>query len=152
HLHQPLELVADLLDHHRRPRGDDGDAREVLLVLGLGDRERVDVVPASREQPDHPGENARLVVDQHRQRVPLDLLLDGLSRIVARTRVTACVAHYTSTLPRSSIAFWMSPATSASSISLCALPDGIIGKQFSAWSTTQSKITGLSTSIISLMA
>ena len=28
-------------------------------------------------------------------------------------------------------------------ISLCALPDGIIGKQFSFWSTRQSKITGL---------
>ena len=49
--------------------------------------------------------------------------------------------------PRSTL----SPA-SPSSISLWALPDGIIGKQFSFWSTTQSKITGLSTSIISLIA
>src|SRR5678810_1160329 len=36
HRHQPLELVLDLLDHHRRAAGDDGDAREMLLVLGLG--------------------------------------------------------------------------------------------------------------------
>ena len=41
HRHQPVELILDLLDHHRRAAGDDGDARQVLLVLGLGDGERV---------------------------------------------------------------------------------------------------------------
>src|SRR5882724_9364308 len=133
--------MTDLLDHHRGARGDDGDAREMLLVLGLRHRETVDVVAASREQPDHAREHARLVVHQHRERVALDAFLDRRCRIMAG----ACsVAHYTSTLPRSSIAFAMSPTTSPSSISLCALPDGIIGKQFSAGSTTQSNSTGLS--------
>jgi len=39
HRHQPVELILDLLDHHRRTAGDDGDARKVLLVLGLRDGE-----------------------------------------------------------------------------------------------------------------
>jgi RND superfamily putative drug exporter len=43
-------------------------------------------------------------------------------------------------------------ASSPSSISLWALPLGIIGKQFSCFSTTQSKITGPSWSIISMIA
>ena len=44
------------------------------------------------------------------------------------------------------------PATSSAMIiSLWALPDGIMGKQFSAWSTTTSTITGRSMSIISAM-
>src|SRR6266480_327030 len=37
-----------------------------------------------------------------------------------------------------------------SSISLWAAPEGIIGKQFSAWSTTTSRITALGVSIIQL--
>src|SRR3954470_15983122 len=102
----------------------------MLLVLGFRDGETVDVVAAPGEQPDHAREHAGLIIDQHRKRVPLGLLLDGLSRIMARA-CRRCVAH-TSTLPFSSIAFAMSPGTSLSSISLCALPDGIIGKQFSA--------------------
>src|SRR5947209_11219137 len=102
----------------------------MLLVLGLGNGETVDIVAAPGEQPDDARKHARLVVDQHRERVALGLFLDRLSRIMAR----ACrgpVAH-TSTLPFSSIALAMSPGTSPSSISLCALPEGIIGKQFSA--------------------
>ena len=55
-------------------------------------------------------------------------------------------APQTSILPFSSMTVPIStPASSpssASSMSLCALPDGIIGKQFSFWSTRQSKITG----------
>src|SRR5437763_911591 len=43
-----VELVLDLLDHHRRARGDDGDTREMFLALGLRHRETVDVVAASR--------------------------------------------------------------------------------------------------------
>ena len=34
HRNEPLELMLDLLDHRRRPRCDDGDAADVLLVLG----------------------------------------------------------------------------------------------------------------------
>jgi len=59
--------------------------------------------------------------------------------------VTGCAGSftpvpYTSTPPLASI----TPCVVAwpSSISLWALPDGIIGKQFSCFSTTQSKITG----------
>src|SRR5436190_19202126 len=123
----------------------------MLLVLGLRDGERVDVVAAPGEQADDAREHARFVVDQHREGVALAFFLDWRGWIMARA-CRRCVAHHTSTLPRSSIAFAMSPATSPSSISLCALPDGIIGKQFSIWSTWQSKMTGLSTLIISLMA
>lgn len=47
---------------------------------------------------------------------------------------------HTSTAPLASIASAVEP--SASSISLCALPLGIIGKQFSCFSTMQSKMTG----------
>ena len=50
HRHHALELVLDLLEHHRRAFGDDREAREMLLVLGLGDRQALDVVAAAREQ------------------------------------------------------------------------------------------------------
>src|SRR5882757_7975186 len=46
HRNHAVELVLDLLDHHRRAGGDDGDARDVLLVLGLRNRETLDVVAA----------------------------------------------------------------------------------------------------------
>ena len=46
----------------------DGDARD-LLVLGRPDRERVDVEAAPGEQPGDAGQHARLVLDEHRQRV-----------------------------------------------------------------------------------
>ena len=66
-----VELVLDLLDHHRRARGDDGDAREMFLALGLRDRETVDVVAAAGEQADHAREHAGLVLHEHRERVRL---------------------------------------------------------------------------------
>src|SRR5205823_13966149 len=47
--HHAVELVLDLLDHHWRTRGDDGDAGEMFLALGLGDREAFVVVPAARK-------------------------------------------------------------------------------------------------------
>src|SRR5262249_47809725 len=77
HRHEPIELALDLLDHHGRAAGHDGDARKMLLVLGFGDGERFDVVAAPGEQADHPRQYAGLVVDQHRQGVGLDLLGDG---------------------------------------------------------------------------
>jgi hypothetical protein len=61
-----IELVLDLLDHHRRTGRDNGDAGEVFLAFGLGDGQAFDVVAASREQPDDSGENPRLVLHQHR--------------------------------------------------------------------------------------
>ena len=69
HRHQPVELRLDLIDDHRRAGGDDGDARDVAAGIDLGDGEALDVVAAPGEQADHPGEDARLVVDQDRERV-----------------------------------------------------------------------------------
>ena len=60
---QPLELALDLLQDRVRAGRHDGDAREVLLVLGLRDREALDVVAAAGEQPRDAREHARLVVD-----------------------------------------------------------------------------------------
>ena len=45
-----------------------------------------------------------------------------------------------------------SVASSGSNISLCALPDGIIGKQLASAATRQSKITGFFTAIIAAIA
>ena len=46
----------------------------MLLVLGLGHGQALDIVAAPGEQPDHARQNARLVVDQHGERVALDAL------------------------------------------------------------------------------
>src|SRR4051812_31239540 len=66
HGHEPLELALDLLDHSVGARGHDGDARDVLLVLGLGDGQALDVVAAAREHAGDPRQHARLVVDDNR--------------------------------------------------------------------------------------
>src|SRR5262249_51188016 len=62
------------------------------------------------------------------------------------------VLCHTITLPSSVMASSTLTVASPSSISLWARPEGIIGKQFSLGSTTQSKITGLFTLIISRIA
>src|SRR5277367_2481748 len=60
---------------------------------------------------------------------------------------------HTSALPAAKAAAVASSLASAgNSISLCALPDGIIGKQFSSAATRQSNSTGRLTEIISLIA
>ena len=64
HIHQPLELALDLRQHLRRAGGDDGEARQMLLVLGLRHRQAIDVVATAREQTGDAREHARLVVDQ----------------------------------------------------------------------------------------
>src|SRR3990167_10194084 len=56
---------------------------------------------------------------------------------------------YTNRRPASSITEPMSAPSSGRIISLCALPEGIIGRQFSFFSTRQSKTTGRGLSIIS---
>jgi hypothetical protein len=58
------------------------------------------------------------------------------------TRSRLVPMPHTSILPFSSMTLPMSVETSARIISLWALPDGIIGKQFSSFDTMQSKITG----------
>ena len=67
--HDAFELMLDLLQHMRRTARHHGDARQVLLVLGLGDGEALDVVAAAGKQADDAGKHARLVVDQNRQRM-----------------------------------------------------------------------------------
>src|SRR5262245_53474268 len=120
----------------------------MLPVLGLGHRQGLDIVSAAREQTDDARQHARLVVDQVLERVGVGLLRRRRNRIVTcRGSV-----HHTITLPSSVIASSTLTPASPRSISLCARPDGIIGKQFSLGSTTQSNSTGLSTSLVSLIA
>ena len=47
--HDPVELAFELLDDVRRATRDDGDAREVLGMLRLGDGQALDVVAPARE-------------------------------------------------------------------------------------------------------
>ena len=74
HRHDALELVLDLLQHVRRAARHDGDARQVLFMLGLRNRQALDVVAAAGKQSDDACQHAGLVVDQHRKRVVLGLL------------------------------------------------------------------------------
>src|SRR5205814_10163272 len=61
--------------------------------------------------------------------------------------------HHTSALPPAkAVAVASAVACSGNSISLWALPEGIIGKQFSSAATRQSNSTGRLTLIISLIA
>src|SRR6478609_3355401 len=67
-LHQLVELLGHLLE--RRALDVDHDRHPGHLgVLGRTDREGVDVEAAAAEQAGDPGEHARLVLDQDRQRV-----------------------------------------------------------------------------------
>ena len=70
--HEPAELGLDLVDDRLGAGGDDGDARAVLVVLDLGDRQALDIVAAARKQADHAAEYARLVVDEDGQHVAFD--------------------------------------------------------------------------------
>src|SRR3981189_342660 len=63
-----------------------------------------------------------------------------------------CAAHTNAFPPAKARAVASSLASAGRSISLCALPDGIIGKQFSSAATRQSNSTGFFTLIISLIA
>ena len=72
HRHEPQQLRLDLFDDHRRAGGDDGDAREVVDAVGLGDGQALDVVAAAREQADDTRQNAGLVVYENRDGVFLD--------------------------------------------------------------------------------
>src|SRR4051794_8726682 len=74
----------------------------------------------------------------------------------SRRRFTApqdeALSHTSALPPAKAEAVVSSLASAGSSISLCALPDGIIGKQFSSAATRQSNSTGRLTLIISLSA
>ncbi len=82
HRHQPLEMRLDLLDHARRPGCDDRDSRDMRLVMRLRDGQALDIVATAREQAGDAREHAGLVVDDHREGVPIDRLDDGLGGIV----------------------------------------------------------------------
>jgi hypothetical protein len=71
HRHQPVELRHDLFHHMRAGRGDDGDAADGLVGGDVRHGQALDIVTARGEQAGDPGENARLVIDHHGQRVPL---------------------------------------------------------------------------------
>src|ERR1043165_5227289 len=75
--------MLDLLDDGGGASRHDGDARKVLLVLGLGDGEAIDVVAAPGEESDYSGEHARLVVDKHRKRARDDRLRDAGTNVMA---------------------------------------------------------------------
>src|SRR5689334_3290992 len=90
---EALELALDLLQHHRRAAGDDGDARDVRLVLGLRHGEGFDVVAAAGEQADDAGEDSRLVVDDDREGVSLDRILAILEKIGGCRRVDCGLVH-----------------------------------------------------------
>src|SRR5262245_2970338 len=150
HRNEPVQLILDLLDHHRRAGGYDRDQREMLPVLGLRHGQRLDIVAAAGKQADHACKHAGLVINQYRKRMRLRFLRRRRGRVVT---CCGCVGvHQTITLPSSVMASSTATPASPSNISLCARPEGIIGKQFSLGSTTQSNSTGLSTVIISLMA
>src|SRR5262249_14127148 len=63
------------------------------LVLGLRDREALDVVAAAGEEADDAREHAGLVVDDHRQRMALDPLVHGRGRVMGRAARRAHVGH-----------------------------------------------------------
>ena len=64
HRHQLGEQRLDLLDDELAAGGDDVDARQAAHLVDLRYRQALDIVAAAREQPDHPGEHAGLVVDE----------------------------------------------------------------------------------------
>src|SRR5262249_15649788 len=64
-----------------RPGRHYGEAREVLLVLGLRDGEALDVVASPREHAGNACKHAGLVVDEDRQRMRLGRLLALLHEI-----------------------------------------------------------------------
>ncbi len=70
HVDQLVELLDDLLERGRLDVDDHGDPTEPLVVGG-GHRQRHDVEPATGEQPRHPGEHTRLVLDEHGEDVVL---------------------------------------------------------------------------------
>ena len=72
HRHHALKLMFDLGDDGGRAAGDNGDARDVLLVLRFRHGKRVDIIAAARKQADDTGQYAGLVIDDDGESVGLD--------------------------------------------------------------------------------
>ena len=79
--HKPFKLRLDLLNHHRRRRGDNGDARRMSRIVHLGHRQALDIIAAARKQPDNARENPRLVVHEDGDCMPFDVLLGAHARL-----------------------------------------------------------------------
>src|SRR4051812_49413410 len=115
HVHQLVELLGDLIDRVDGAVQGQGDPRDVG-VLRRADGEGVDVEAAAGEEPGDPGEDSGLVLDEERQDVlaagerPADL------QVLELDQIRGARLHQPT-------------------MSLAAAPAGIIGKQFSVWST-----------------
>src|SRR5262245_35996524 len=116
HVHELVELLGDLFERLGLDVHDDRHAR-LAVPVGRPDGEGVDVEPARGEQSGHPREHARLVLDQHRDRVQ---------------------AHATGASAGSSTG--RSPSGPVMMSSLLA-PAGTIGKHISFESTRKSMTT-----------
>src|SRR5262249_19422299 len=88
--HKTFQLMANLLDCLRRPGGNNGNAREVLGMSDLGNSQTFDVIAASRKKADDASENARLIIDQHAERMGLDVRL-AERRGIGRERSGWCI-------------------------------------------------------------
>ena len=127
--HEAVELRLDLLDHHGRARGDDGDAGGVFRLVHLGHGQALDIVATAREQPDDARKHTRLIVHKHGNGMPFNFFFLAHSRTLIRGRWGNPgydgSDSQTSILP-ASVTVGAS-ASSARIIWLCAAPDGIIG-------------------------
>src|SRR5262249_57657749 len=95
---------------------------------------RVDVESAAREEPGDPGEHPRFVLDQDREDVLAPAELAGDMEVLEFDQLGGPGLHQLTT-------------SGASTMSRAACPGGIIGKQFSSWTTRTSSRTGPSASI-----
>src|ERR1700737_905010 len=73
HRNEARQLRLDLLDDHSRSRGHDGDPRQAVAAIDLGDGQALDIVAAPGKQPDHTRQDARLVVDENGNGMALEL-------------------------------------------------------------------------------
>jgi hypothetical protein len=152
HGHDAAQLRLDLLDHRGRAARHDGDARAVAQMVDLGHGQAVDVVAAAGKQADDAGQHAR---PRYRPAPPAcgfrwsghwgraDHRPNGWSR-PSGCSVPPCSSRFPKSQTRAPPAPVMAPSVEASpsSISLCGLPEGIIGKQFSCFSTSTSRMNG----------
>src|SRR6266481_617491 len=73
HRNEARQLRLDLLDDHPRSRGHDGDPRQAVAPINLGDGQALDIVAAPGEQPDDARQDARLVVDENGDGMSLEI-------------------------------------------------------------------------------
>src|SRR3954468_2405185 len=126
HVDELVQLLGDLVDRVQRAVERQRDARDVVVV-GRPDRQRVDVEAAPREEPGDPRQDARLVLDEDRQRVlaPRAQADDRVELLEAQRFLGAGLAH--GCQPTMSRAAW---------------PGAIIGYTFSSRVTRTSTTTG----------